>query len=176
VSHGRGVELQERRIEVEVPAGVSTGDYITLRGRGNAGPRGGVRGDVLVVLEVEDDPRFVREGANLLHELGVTFPQAALGAEVEVPLVGGSTKIRIAPGTQSGHLMRLRGKGMPQLRGGGKGDLIVRVLVWTPTDLSQEQERLLRDFAKVESAPPNAAAADGDRSFWSKVKEALGGA
>jgi molecular chaperone DnaJ len=173
---GRGIESKERRIEVEVPPGVSTGDYITMRGRGNAGPRGGVRGDVLVVLEIEEDPRFIREGANLIHELGVTVTQAALGAEVEVPLVAGTTRLRIPPGTQSGHLMRMRGKGLPQLRGGGKGDLVVRVLVWTPTNLSPEQERLLREFARIESAPPNAAAADGDRSFWSKVKEALGGA
>jgi molecular chaperone DnaJ len=117
----------------------------------------------------------MREGANLIHELGITFTQAALGAEVEVPQVTGTTRVRVPAGTQSGHLMRLRGKGLPQLRGGGKGDLIVRVLVWTPTNLSSEQERLLREFAAVESAPPNAAAADGDRSFWSKVKEALGG-
>ncbi len=106
---GRGVETKERRIDVDVPGGVSTGDYLTVRGRGNAGPRGGVRGDVLVVFEIEEDPRFTREGANLIHDLGVTFSQAALGADVDVPLVNSSTRIRIAAGTQSGHLMRLRG-------------------------------------------------------------------
>ncbi|MCI0433577.1 MAG: J domain-containing protein, partial [Gemmatimonadetes bacterium] len=92
---GHGVQTKDRKIEVDVPAGVSTGDYLTLRGQGNAGPRGGGRGDVQVVLDVEEDARFVRDGANLVHDLLVTFSQAALGAEVEVPIVGGTTRIRI---------------------------------------------------------------------------------
>ena len=172
---GRGTEASERRIEVEVPPGVSTGDYITLRGQGNAGARGGERGDVQVVLEVEEDPRFVRDGADLVHELAVTFSQAALGAEVDVPLVGGASRVRLAPGTQSGHLMRLRGKGLPNLRGGTRGDLIVRVVVWTPTRLTAEQERALRELAAVEEAVPNERSRETDRGLWSRLKEAFGG-
>lgn len=172
---GRGLEQAERKIEVEVPPGVSTGDYITMRGQGNAGPRGGERGDVQVVLEVEDDPRFVREGADLMHELAITFSQAALGAEVSVPLVGGSSRVRISPGTQSGHLLRLRGKGLPHLRGGGRGDLIVRVVVWTPTHLTSEQEELFEKLADVENAVPTDRDRDEDRGLWSKLKEAFGG-
>jgi len=172
---GRGVEPAERKIEVEVPPGVSTGDYITLRGQGNAGARGGERGDVQVVLEVDEDPRFAREGADLIQELPVTFSQAALGAEIEIPLVGATTKVRIGAGTQSGHLLRLRGKGLPHLRGGGRGDMIVRVLVWTPTHLTPEQEKLFRQLAEVETAAPSDGSRDHDRGLWSKLKEAFGG-
>lgn len=172
---GRGVDSREKKVEVEVPPGVSTGDYITLRGQGNAGQRGGARGDVVVVLEVEDDPRFVREGPDLLHELFVTFTQAALGAEVEVPTVTGTAAVKIGAGTQSGHMLRMRGKGLPQLRGGSRGDLIVRVNVWTPTDLSDEQERLLRQLAAIESDLPAEPRREHDRGLWSKIKEAFGG-
>lgn len=172
---GRGVDSREKKVEVEVPPGVSTGDYITLRGQGNAGQRGGARGDVVVVLEVEDDPRFVREGPDLLHELFVTFTQAALGAEVEVPTVTGTAAVKIGAGTQSGHMLRMRGKGLPQLRGGSRGDLIVRVNVWTPTDLSDEQERLLQQLAAIESDLPAEPRQEHDRGLWSKIKEAFGG-
>lgn len=171
---GRGVNLQERTFEVDVPAGVSTGDYLTLRGQGHAAPRGGARGDILVVLEVEEDARFAREGADLIHDLAITFSQAALGAELDVPIVGGTTRLRIAAGTQSGTVLRLRGKGLPNLRGGGRGDLLVRISIWTPSHLTGEQERLLRELAKIESPVPVAGSAEG-RGFWSRVKEALGG-
>jgi molecular chaperone DnaJ len=95
-------------------------------------PRGGPRGDVLVVLEVEEDPRFLRDGADLIHELPITFSQAALGAEVEVPTIDGSARLRIAPGTQSGRLLRMRGRACRTCRA-RRGDLIIRVVVWTPT-------------------------------------------
>jgi molecular chaperone DnaJ len=171
---GRGIEQIEKSLEIDVPAGVSTGDYITLRGQGNYGGRGGVRGDVLVVLEVEEDQRFTRDGADLIYDLPVTFSQAALGAEVEVPTVGGSARLKIPAGIQSGRLLRMRGKGLPQLQGGGRGDMIVRVLVWTPQQLSSEQEALIRRLAQIETAAPTAGEGE-DRGFWSKVKEALGG-
>jgi molecular chaperone DnaJ len=171
---GRGVERSSHEIEVNVPPGVSTGDYITLRGQGNAGVRGGPRGDVLVVLEVEDDERFIRDGADLIHELPVTFSQAALGVELDVPTIGGTARLRVAPGTQSGRLLRMRGRGLPQLQSTNRGDLIIRVVVWTPTDLTSQQEAALRELAKVES--PAEHVDDGrDRGFWSRVKEALTG-
>jgi molecular chaperone DnaJ len=171
---GRGVERASRDIEVNVPPGVSTGDYITLRGQGNAGVRGGPRGDVLVVLEVEEDPRFIRDGADLIHELPVTFSQAALGAELEVPTIGGSTRVRVTPGTQSGRLLRMRGKGLPQLQSTNRGDLIIRVVVWTPTSLSGEQEAIIRQLARIES-PAERVDEGRDRGFWSRVKERLTG-
>ncbi len=169
----RGVAPQEKTIEVEIPAGVSSGDYITLRGTGNAGPRGGPRGDVMVVVDVEEDARFARDGADLILDLPVTFTQAVLGAEVEVPTVTGSARVKIPAGTQSGRLLRMRGKGLPHLRGGGKGDMIVRVLVWTPTELTAEQEALLRQLAPIETAPPAPGEQHGEKGFWSKVKGAF---
>src|SRR5690606_9371595 len=165
---GEGVRPVEKTIEVNVPPGVSTGDYVTLRAQGHAAPRGGARGDILAVLEVEDDPRFIRDGANLVYELPITFSQAALGAEIDVPTVGeGTARLKIAPGTQSGRLLHLRG--------GGRGDLIVRIKVWTPTSLTPEQEKLMRRLAEIEQQPPSHVDEDDERGFWSKVKEAFGG-
>src|SRR5690606_28741888 len=139
-------------------------------------PRGGSRGDILAILEVEEDPRFIRDGANLIHELPITFSQAALGTEIDVPTVGeGNARLKIAAGTQSGRLLRLRGRGLPHLQGGGRGDLIVRVKVWTPTSLSAEQEKLLRRLAEIEQAPPSHIDEDDERGFWSRVREAFGG-
>jgi molecular chaperone DnaJ len=159
---------------VDVPPGVSSGDYLTMRGQGHAGARGGPRGDVLVVLDVEEDARFLRDGADLVYDLPITFSQAALGAEIEVPTVGGAARVKIAAGTQSGQLLRLRGRGLPHLQGGGRGDLIIRIAVWTPTELTAQQESLLRQLAKIE-APAERVDGGRDRGFWSRVKEALTG-
>jgi molecular chaperone DnaJ len=169
--HGDGRERAERTVEVEIPAGVSSDNYLTLRGQGNAGPRGGPRGDVLVVIEVEEDPRFHRDGSDLVYDLGVSFSQAALGGEVEVPTVYGSETLRIPAGVQGGEVMTLRGKGLPHLGGGGRGDQHVRVHVWTPTSLTPEQEELFRKLAELEGPIPG-----GDRKrqgFWDKVKGAF---
>jgi molecular chaperone DnaJ len=171
---GRGVRRSAREIEVNVPPGVSTGDYLTLRGQGNAGPRGGPRGDILVVLEVEEDERFIRDGADLIHELPITFSQAALGAELEVPTIGGTARLKVAPGTQSGRLLRMRGRGLPHLQGGGRGDLIIRVVVWTPAELTAEQEALFRKLARTE-APAQRTDDGRDGGLWSRVKSALTG-
>lgn len=173
---GRGVEPVKRTFAVEVPPGVSNGDYLTLRGQGNAGVRGGARGDIMVVLDVEEDPRFVRDGADLYYTLPITFSQAALGAEVEVPTVHGMARLRIPPGTQSGRLLRMTGRGLPRLHGGGRGDQIVRIVVWTPTELTREQEALFRRLAEIESPPPaqhREDAGEQDRGFWSRVKNAF---
>jgi molecular chaperone DnaJ len=171
---GRGVEHATRELEVNVPPGVSTGDYLTLRAQGNAGVRGGPRGDVLVVLDVQEDERFQRDGADLIYELPITFSQAALGAELEIPTIDGTARLRVAPGTQSGRLLRMRGKGLPQLQSTNHGDLIIRVLVWTPTSLSPQQESIFRELSRVEE--PAQRVDDGrDRGFWSRFKEALTG-
>lgn len=169
---GEGVKRVEKTIEVDMPPGVSSGDYITMRSAGNAGARGGVPGDILVVAEVADDPRFERDGADLVYDLAITFSQAALGADLEIPTVGDPARVKIPAGMQSGRLIRLRGKGLPHLQGGGKGDIIVRVTVWTPTDLTSDQEALFRKLSELEAAPP--VAGEGkERGFWSKVREAF---
>ena len=172
---GSGLKRAERDIEVEVPAGVSTGDYITMRGQGSAGANATAPGDLIVVMDVQEDERFVRDGADLIHDLVVTFSQAALGADVEVPTVDGRATVSVPAGTQTGRALRMRGRGLPHLRGGGRGDQVVRVTVWTPTELDDAQERLLRQLAEVESPPPNKPDSGREGGFWSKVKEAFTG-
>lgn len=173
VCHGETLERGEKTIEVEIPPGVSTGDYITVRGQGNAGARGGPRGDIMVVLEVEEDPRFVRDGANLIYQLPITYTQAVLGAELEVPMVSGTVRVKVPPGTQSGKTLRLRERGLPHLQSGGRGDLLVRVVVWIPPSPSSEERALLEQLREVESEPPGQVEAEGDRGFWSRVRGAF---
>jgi molecular chaperone DnaJ len=165
---GDGRERGEQTLEIQIPVGVSTNNYLTLRGQGNAGPRNGPRGDVIAVIEVEDDPRFEREDTDLVYDLPLSFSAAALGQEVDVPTVYGDERVRIPAGTQSGDVLTLRGKGLPQLGGGPKGDQHVRIHVWTPTELSAEQEELFRRLAELEGPVPT-----GDRpsGFWSRVKD-----
>jgi molecular chaperone DnaJ len=170
--HGDGRERGERTIEVEIPPGVSSDNYLTLRGMGNAGPRGGPRGDVLVVIEVEEDPRFVRDGSDLVYDLPVSFSQAALGQEVDVPTVYGDEKVRIPAGVQAGDVLTLRGKGLPHLAGGGRGDEHVRIHVWTPTELTAEQTELFRRLAELEGAAP-ARGAGAQKGLWERVKDAF---
>ena len=172
--NGDGRVRGESEIEIEIPPGVSSENYITMRGRGNAGPRGGPRGDLVVLLEVEEDPRFVRDGAQLLFELPITVGQAALGDELEVPTVEGTTRVRVPAGTQNGAVIKVRGQGVPELGAQRRGDLLVRIAVWIPERLSLEQERLYRQLRAVEDPAPERIDADR-KGFWSKVKEAFGG-
>ena len=173
--HGEGRVRKEQEIEVKVPAGVTSENYITLRGRGNIGPRGGPRGDIMVLLEVEEDERFRREGRHLLTDVVVTFTQAALGAKVEVPTVEGTAGVEVPAGIQSGQAVRVRGHGFPDLGGGRRGDLIVRVRVWTPNELSVEQRNLLGQLKEAEDPAPERVdeREGGSNGFWSKVREAF---
>lgn len=172
---GEGRLRSEREVEVEVPAGVTSENFLTLRGRGSVGPRGGPRGDLVVLLEVEEDPRFVRRGSDLVHELPITFTQAALGSEVEVPTIEGTARLKIPRGIQSGELLRLKGLGLPELNGSVRGDELVRVVVWVPDDLSDEQEDLLERLSAIEGPPPESIRTGSRKGFWSKVKEAFTG-
>jgi molecular chaperone DnaJ len=169
VCRGEGRVRGERTVSVEIPAGVSSNNYLTLRGQGGAGPRGGPSGDLLVMIDIKDDDRFERQGNDLIHDLPLSFSQAALGGDHAVPTPYGDERLRIPPGTQTDTVLRLRGKGLPVLGQDGKGDLLVRVHVWTPERLTSEQERLLQELAKLEGEPPKRAP-----GFWSKLKEALG--
>lgn len=173
--HGEGRIRADRHIRVNVPAGVSSENYLTLRGEGNAGPRGGPRGDVVVLLEIADDERFTRDGDDLVVEVPVTFSQAALGTRLEVPTVEGeTTRVEVPPGVQSGEVIRVRGEGLPELNGHRWGDLLVRLAVWVPERLTREQERIVRKLREVEEAAPEKIDPGERRSFWSRVKEALG--
>ena len=167
---GEGRVRGEHTIPVDIPPGVSTGQYMTLRGMGSVGPRGGPRGDILVVFEVEDDPRFERDGADLFTEVLVTYPQLVLGADVAVPHVIGSFSLRVPAGTQSGQVFHIRGRGLPRVNASGTGDMQVRIQLWTPQSVDGEQEALIKQLATLETVP----AAPREKGFWSKVKEALG--
>ncbi len=169
VCRGEGRVKAERTVSVEIPAGVSANNYLTLRGQGAAGPRNGPAGDLLVMLEVKNDDRFERHGDDLILDLPISFSQAALGAEVAIPTPYGDEEIRVPPGTQPETVLRLKGRGLPVLGQGVKGDLLIRVRVWTPERLTDEQERLFQQLAKLEGEPPKRSP-----GFWSKLKEALG--
>ena len=166
---GEGRVRGERTVQVEIPAGVSTNNYLTLRGQGAAGPRKGQNGDLLVMLDIKDDERFERQGDDLIFDLPLSFSQAALGGEHSIPTPYGDERLRVPPGTQTETVLRLKGKGLPVLGHESKGDLLVRVHVWTPERLTEEQERLLRELSKLEGEPPKRSP-----GFWSKLKEALG--
>jgi molecular chaperone DnaJ len=169
VCRGEGRIRGERTVAVDVPAGVSANNYLTLRGQGAAGQRNGPSGDLLVMLDIKEDERFERQGDDLIYDLALSFSQAALGGEHEVPTPYGEEPLRIPPGTQPETVLRLRGRGLPVLGQDSKGDLLVRVHVWTPERLTDEQERLFRELAKLEGEAPKRSP-----GFWSKLKEALG--
>ena len=168
---GEGRVRGDHEIAVDIPPGVATGQYMTLRGVGNVGPRGGPRGDVLVVFDVAEDGRFERDGEDLYCEVLVSYPQLVLGADVEVPGVAGPLSLRVPSATQSGQVFHLRGRGLPRVNGGGVGDLHVRVQLWTPDEVSSEERELLGRLAEIQGTPPSERPA---RGFWSKMKEALG--
>jgi molecular chaperone DnaJ len=172
---GEGRVRAESELEVDVPAGVTSENFLTLRGRGSVGPRGGPRGDLVVLLEVEDDARFVREGSSLVYELPITFSQAALGDEVDVPTIEGNARVTIPAGIQSGDLLRLKGLGLPELNGHVRGDQLLQVVVWTPDELTSEQEEVLRRLREVETPAPDKIRRRSHKGFWSRVKEAFTG-
>jgi molecular chaperone DnaJ len=166
---GEGRLRGEKQIVVRIPAGVATGQYMTMRGVGNVGPRGGPRGDILVVFEVEEDPRFERDGEDLYTEVLVTYPQLALGANVDVPMVTGSVSLQVPAGTQSGQVFNLRGRGLPRINSSTTGDLHVRLQLWTPDNLSEEEQTLINRLAEVQTVP-----APRPKGLWSKIRESLG--
>ena len=167
---GDGRVRADHEIKVRIPPGVATGQYMTLRGVGNAGPRKGGRGDILVSFEVEDDARFERDGEDLYCEVLVSYPQLVLGSDIEVPAVNGSVSLRLPSGTQSGQIFHLRGRGLPRVNASGVGDLHVRVQLWTPDRVTPEIESLLKQLGQLESAPPSTQS----KGFWTKMKERLG--
>ena len=163
---GGGRVEKERQLSVNVPAGVETGTRIRLSGEGEAGLRGGPTGDLYIFVEVEDHPLFQRDGTSLYCTVPVAMTTAALGGEVEVPTIdGGRSRVKVPAGSQTGRQMRLRGKGMPALRGGPSGDMMIELAVETPVNLTGRQKDLLREFEQVK-ADNNPA---GD-SFFRKVK------
>jgi molecular chaperone DnaJ len=167
---GEGRVRNDRDVAIQVPAGVSTGQYMTLRGVGNAGARGGPRGDIHVVFDVAEDDRFDRDGEDLYTEVLMTYPQLVIGGEVSVPTVTSSVMLSVPPGTQSGQVFLLRGRGLPRVNTGGTGDLHVRVQLWTPDRLTDHERRLIEELATVQKSVP----VDRGKSLWTRVRDALG--
>jgi molecular chaperone DnaJ len=159
-----------RAIDVEVPAGVDDGQRLRLAGRGPAAARGGVPGDLDVTVHVAPDPRFDRHGEDLLHVRRIAFTQAALGCRLDVETLEGPEELFVTPGTQPGHLFRLKGRGIPALRGRGRGDLLVRVDVDVPARLSAEEDALLRQLAELRGED---VAGPQDKSVFSRLKSAF---
>jgi molecular chaperone DnaJ len=157
-------------LSVRVPPGVTSGNYIPIRGAGNAGPRGGQAGDVLVVIEEREHDLFVRHHDHIVYELPISVTQAALGDEVTVPTLEGTTPLRFAAGTQSGKIFKKSGLGIPHLNGRGRGDLLVKITVWIPERLTTEQRRLFQELARTEGLKPPRT----DRSFFDKLRRTLG--
>ena len=171
---GEGRRMEESTFTVEVPAGVEDGSTLRLAERGAAGQRGGPSGSLYVHLAVTPDPRFERQSDNLHTTLTVSMAQAALGFETDVESLDGPQRITLAPGTQHGFVERIRGAGVPHLRGRGRGDLFVHVLIETPTGLTPEQDDLLRQFAAARGEDVAAPGSGGGEGVFSRIRSAFG--
>lgn len=171
-SDEHGLVREEVVVTVKIPAGVEEGMQLNLSGMGNDAPGGGVPGDLLVVIEEESHPELKRDGNNLHYEAFVSMVDAALGTSIEVPLVSGKAKVKIEPGTQSNHMLRLRHKGLPSVNQHGQGDLFVHVMVWTPTDLNKEEKAALEKLRDSPGMRPKPTAKD--RGFFERVREMFG--
>ena len=167
--YGDGVIQGEEVIKINIPAGVQQGMQLSVSGKGNAARRGGMNGDLLIVIEEVEHPDLVRDGNDLVYNLFISVPQASLGDAVEVPTVDGRVKLKIEPGTQSGKILRLRGKGVPDLNGYGKGDLLVRINVWIPKSLTREEKKILEELSHSGNFTPSPTAAD--KNVFRRMKE-----
>ncbi|MBQ6612101.1 MAG: molecular chaperone DnaJ [Alistipes sp.] len=165
---GEGTERGQEIIEVKIPAGVSEGMVLTVRGKGNAARNGGLSGDLLVVIEEEHSPELIRDGNDLIHNLNITVTTALLGGEVEVPTIDGKARIKIAPGTHAGKVLRLRGKGLPDVNGYGRGDIMVVVDITIPDELTKEERKLIEQLAEQ----PNFKRASGveNQNIFERMK------
>jgi molecular chaperone DnaJ len=164
---GDGRFQSEETLKIEVPAGVHEGSYMTLRGKGNAGKRGGPNGDILVVFHEIAHEYFIREGDDIIYDLFISYPEAALGAEIEVPTLNGKAKLKIDEGTQPNKLLRMRGKGIGRLNHSGTGDQIVRVNIEVPKKLNSKEKELLKNLMEM----PNIRTSNKDeKSFFKKFK------
>lgn len=167
--NGFGTMPGEDVISINIPPGVGEGMQVTVSGKGNAAERGGIPGDLLIVIEEQEDEHLKRDGNNLLYDLYISIPDAALGTSVEVPTVDGRAKIKIEPGTQPGKVLRLKGKGLPQLNSSYKGDLLININVWTPQNLTSDEKKILSKLRESENFKPNPG--KGDKSFFEKMRE-----
>jgi len=167
--HGQGRVQKEEVIPIKIPAGVDKNMQLSMSGKGNVPERGGVAGDLLIVIEEIEHDDLKRDGDNVIYDLYISFPEAALGTSLEVPTIDGKVKIKIDPGTHSGKILRLRGKGIKELNGYGRGDQLIYVNVWTPQKLSTEERKALEGFKSSGNFRPNPG--KGEKSFFDRMKE-----
>ncbi|HJY62765.1 MAG TPA: molecular chaperone DnaJ [Ignavibacteria bacterium] len=170
---GEGRQKAESTIKVSIPAGVTSGNYIPLRGQGNAGIRGGAPGDLIVLIEESQHKHFVREEDDVIYELTISVTDAVLGAEVEVPVLGGTVMLKIEPGTQPGKVLRLRDKGIKHLNHSGRGDQLVYVNIYIPNKLNSKEKEYFKELSRSENLKPKKNAEQKSKGFFSRVKESF---
>lgn len=164
-----GLVHKEEIISIKIPAGVADGMQLSMAGKGNEAPGGGVAGDLLILIEEQEDSNLKRDGNNVIYDLHISFVDAALGTSLEVPTISGKVKIKIDPGTQSGKILRLRGKGLKDINGYETGDQLIYVNVWTPRKLTPEERTKLESLRNSPNFEPHPEA--GDKSFFERMKE-----
>ena len=169
VCKGEGRVYGEENISIDIPAGVQEGMQLSVAGKGNTGERGGAPGDLIVLIEEEAHPHLHRDGLNVAFDLHISFPDASFGIQAEVPTIDGRAKIKIPPGTQSGKVFRLKGKGFPALQSYEKGDQLIYVNVWTPQHLSADEKAMLEKMQESQNFQPKPE--KGDKGFFERVKE-----
>lgn len=169
---GEGRVYAEETVNIDIPAGVADGMQLSLSGKGNAGERGGSNGDLIVVIEEEAHTELQRDNLNVIFDLHISFPDAVFGTQVEVPTIDGRAKIKIPPGTQSGKIFRLKGKGFPSINSYEKGDQLIHVNVWTPQELNAEEKQMMEKLKEARNFQP--APEKSEKSFFNKMKEMFG--
>jgi len=166
---GQGVSRGEDVISIKIPAGVEEGMQLSVTGKGNAGARGGIPGDLLVLIEEKPHAELLRDGRNILYEKYISISEAALGTTIEVPTIDAKARIKVQPGTPAGKVMRMKGKGIPDVNGYGKGDMLVTINVWIPKELTKEEKGILERLSTAENFKPNPT--NKDKSFFDRMKE-----
>lgn len=169
--HGDGRMSTEETVTVKIPAGVEDGNYLPIRGKGNAGKNGGPSGDLIVVIQEKEHKDFIRQGDDIIHQLTISYPDAVLGGEFEIPTLEGTTEITVEPGTQAGSNIRLRHKGIPSLNSHTRGDLKVIINIHVPHKVNTDEKELLDQLSKSENISPNSKGAKKHKDFFDKVKE-----
>lgn len=167
--HGDGIVREEEVININIPAGVAEGMQLSVSGRGNMGARGGVAGDLIVVVEEVEHDLLKRDGMHLFYDHYISMSDVALGTQIEVPTIDGKAKVKIEPGTQSGKVLRLKGKGLPDINSYGRGDILVNINVWTPQNLTKEEKKIMEDLRTSENFKPHPG--KRDKGFFERMKE-----
>lgn len=170
---GNGIVKGEEVISIDIPAGVEDGMQLSVSGKGNAAARGGIPGDLIIMVEQKEHEHFTRDGNNILYNLYISFPEAVLGTSIDVPTINSKARINVDPGTQPGRILRLRNKGIPRLQGSARGDQLINVNIWTPQEVSKEEKEMLEKLKDSDNFAPNPG--KKERSFFERMREYFSG-